>query len=143
MTSIGRGASPVRHTRVSVTFDGTAGLGEFNTVVPLFTTTGSVLVHILTAECTVSLTGASATVSLGTTSQVAQFIALATATTIDAGMFWTLATALAGAADIDGKQQLVVTNENILIDPLTADVTGGTLVVDVFYEPLTDNGLLS
>lgn len=34
-------------------------------------------------------------------------------------------------------------SEDIIIDPLTQNITDGTLIIDCWYLPITDNGALA
>ncbi len=135
----------VEHVRKTITFAGGAGSGQAGTVVTVFTTTGSVLVHMIVTECTSNLTeaGATATLSLGVTSVVAQFIAATNAVNIDSGEFWLSTTPVAGAIDLPDITQVAAINEDIILNPLVNDTDGGVLVVDCWYEKITDDGLLS
>jgi len=146
----------LKHVRATITFDGTAGLGEASTAVPVFTIAGRVLVERITAYCTVDLTEAmaTATVALGTATDVDKFIAVTNSTAIDAGEWWATATPTAGAASITtpavtdpttaGVQgQPTAIDEDIIITPATQDTDAGTLVIDCWYEPITAGASLS
>ena len=141
-----------RHSTKTIAFDGTAGLGLETSDVTVFTITGRVLVHAITAFCTEDLAGATATLALGVTGDTDAFIASTTATDIDANDWWaaaappaangvTLADSVTGG--ITTGQRLKAVSGNIFITISTADITDGTLVFDVIYTPLTDGARLS
>lgn len=129
-------ASPVRTTNKTLTFTGAAGFGAATETINFFTVTGVVLVHLIAARATVNLVGAGS-ISLGTTNQVAQFVAATVATAIDTSELWTTATPTAGAADTPDAMALVQVLENIVVRTSVDTVTGGTLEVSVLWEPLS------
>lgn len=140
------------HVRKTVTFTGATGLGEAGTVVPVFTTTGRVGVERLTAFCTETLVSTSnlGTISLGVPTTDDAF---AEAFTVAAGAaatneWWDalITDFVAGSATdmMEGISRTGVSlSENIIINPLTQDITDGTLVIDCWYLPITDNGALA
>lgn len=143
-----------RHATKTITFTGGVGAGDFDgtPVVTVFTITGRVLVSGLTAFCTSDLVSAGGgTLAVGVTADTDAFIASATATDLDANDWWSGATSAAGAITlVDSVTQGATTSSrakavstDIIITIGTADITGGVLVFDVFYSPLTDGGRLS
>ncbi len=134
---------PIRNDVKTIVFADVAGEGEFGTVIPVFTVTGVVLVHAIFGLCTEDLVGASATLSLGTTTNVAQFIGLTTAVNIDLNEFWYNATPVAGSFQLADANQLIVTREDIILDPLTADITDGTIDIYIVWEAISTNGNIS
>lgn len=134
--------------RTTVTFvAGTTGAVGQHT---LFTITGRVEVKLLSAFCTTDLAGATATISVGTVTTVDALIGLTTGTDIDLNDWWTAAAPAAGPKNVlevvtggggasQGKKLL---HENITYDVLTAALSAGTLVIDVLYRPISDDGLL-
>lgn len=134
--------------RKTITFDGTAGAGQAASNVTVFTVTGRILVHAITAFCTTDLTEAAptATMTLGTTTNTSRFLASPTGgvTALDANEFWVtgaapvagsidLTTASAGATDQSG----VVVAENVIILPAAQDIDGGVLEIYMVWEPLS------
>ena len=120
----------------NVTFDGAAGSGAVGTVT-LATITGAIRIISLVIRCTDSLTGATATISLGTPSDVDSLIAVTTATDLDVNEIWTGASPAGGAvAAIVDK----ICNENININVLVAAVDGGTIEFDMQWVPASANG---
>lgn len=122
----------------AVAFDGGAGSGAVGTVA-LFTVTGAAIVRII-AICTESLvTGAGATISVGTAGTVDGIIAVTTGVDIDAGDIWfaaapatvldTLANAELGFVIGDGAD----IQANVLVDA----ITDGTIAFTCFWTPLT------
>ncbi len=138
-----------RHSTKTITFDGTAGNGAQGTVT-VFTLVGRVRSLWIAAFCTEDLVGATGTLTLGTTGDVDGFIALTTATDIDANDWWTAAVPAVGSkSPLEVETGGLVTSqgpkllsENIILGVLTADITDGTIVFDVLYTPLTDGARL-
>jgi len=137
----------------TITFTGGAGAGAINDITLIYTITGRVRVHLITAYCTTLLTesGATATISLGTAGDVDAFIAVTDAVEIDATEWWT------GAAPVVGSKSPVkvetgglvisqvdkLVDENINTRHLVAGTTGGVIVFDCWYEPITSTGALT
>lgn len=120
----------------TITFTGVAGAGVVGTVA-VFTITGAVLFHKLTARCKTDLAGASATVEMGVSGNTAALIAQTTGTNIDAAEWWHSASPAAGvmSAVIDKA----VTG-NVIITVATADVTAGVLEITALWSPLSIDG---
>jgi len=140
------------HVRKTVTFTGAAGLGVSPGTVALFTLTGRVEVRRVSAFCTtlLAVTGTPA-LTMGTAIDVDAFIALTTATDIDANEWWTAATPATGSKSplevftggLVTSQASKLLNESIILDLTTAtSVDSGVIVFDVWYRPVTDNGRL-
>ena len=138
------------HVRKTIAFTGAAGLGAVGDV-NVFTITGRVFVSRITAFCTEDLASAGGgTISLGTATRVTKFIALTTATAVDINEWWVDGTPITEAANTinqttngsDPSQLAVVLSADVIVDVLTADVTDGTIIVDIWYIPITDNGVL-
>ena len=144
---ITRGQSQARRARKTVTFDGLTLNGLVNENVTLFTLTGRVWVKAMTIFCTETLAGATATVSLGTASGVANLIGATTATTIAANDWWgDTSPAEIGILSLEVTAPVLlnfVLSESPVIAVATQNVTDGTLVIDCWYEPITDNGFLA
>lgn len=141
------------HKTKTVAFAGGVGTGAAGPVT-VFTITGRVLVHKITAFCTESLlTTGAATVALGVAADTDAFIFATTATEIDINEWWTGITA--GAADQGAhtlaynaaagqtvNQQNKTVSQDIIITVASFDVTDGTLVFDVWYDPITSGAKL-
>lgn len=134
--------SPSLRARKTITFTGAAGLGAIGAAT-LFTITGKVIVDRIIATCTGSLTGATATIALGVTSSTSLFIAATTATGITNGAIWASTSPNANGIALPAALQNIAIAQNILATIATANVTGGTLVIDVYFTPITDDGLLT
>ena len=134
--------------RKTITFTGAANAGAAASNVTVFTVTGRILVHAITAFCTTDLTEAAptATMTMGTVTNTSRFLASPTggAVALDANEWWVtgaapvagsidLTTASAGATD----QAAVVVSENIIILPATQNINGGVLEVYMIWEPLS------
>ena len=127
----------LRHARKTVTFTGAAGAGAVGTVAA-FTITGRIWVTNVSGFCTTNLTGAG-TLDLGTATSATAFLDQADATAIDANDWLTTTTSTAGTS---GLATGVFVSEDMILTIGTTDVTAGVLVFDVWYYPVTDNGLL-
>ncbi len=126
----------------TITFTGASGLGLVNVAVPVATVTGRILIVRMAIHCLTSLTGGGATLTLGTTSNVAAMIGLTTATTLDANEFWDDSTPEAGVAQITSLVDTAL-SESLQIDPLTATIATGALEFSIFWLPLSVNGNLA
>jgi len=153
MVRVSRGFPLARkrtHVRKTIAFDGTAGNGATGGVT-VFTLTGRVLVEALTIFCTETLEEAAptATVALGTATGTGNIISATSATTIAANDWWIDATPgevgyanLVQTLSSGPSQKDFALSESLLITVATQDVTNGTLVIDAWYRPITDNGSL-
>lgn len=121
----------------TVAFTGAANLGAVGNV-PIFTVTGDVLVAVLTAFCTETLVGATATLALGVTGSTSFFIGATTATDIAANDIWvdTTPTETNALAVPAGFKDIFVT-DNIVGTVATAAITDGTIRFDCYYMPLS------
>ena len=148
MTAIGTQGTGLRHVRKTITFTGGAGAGAVGTVTA-FTITGKVVVTRAVATITSSVTdaGGTATVGFGPNSAGWEDAILSAhnKTTLTAGSLWggnsngdLVATVVPWAAP-DG---LAVQNNLVFIIANEA-VTGGVIIVDVWYYAITDNGALA
>src|SRR3989304_4301332 len=139
--------SYVRRTSKEITFTGAAGLGAVGNV-PLFTVTGEVLVVYLVPYTVLTLTEAlaTATLALGVTNLTSLFIAATNAVNLLTGEFWTEATgggaAKPGCAVPAALKDIAITS-NIVGTVATQAVNGGTLRFDVYYLPLSSDGLVA
>jgi hypothetical protein len=132
----------VRHTVKTIQFTGAANLGQVGNV-PLFTITGNILVLRLVPRCTEDLAGATATLALGVTGETARFIAATTATDIDNGEFWFDASPAATGEALPAALVDQPIDNDIVGTVATADITDGTLEINVFWLPLSSNGALA
>ena len=109
----------------------------------LFNVTGDVLVRIF-GVCTVSLTGATATISVGVAGNTAGLIALETATEIDANGIYLSATQVSGVvllATVTGPH--VIVNGLDIIETIgTADIETGNIYYICAWRPLSDDGFV-
>lgn len=145
---VGRGS--FNHVRKSITFTGAAGFGLAADVITLFTLTGSIWVRAIIPICTVTLTQnlGTPTLSMGRTAVVAELIAATTATAITStNNIWQDATPTPGyevqAAAL--KDFIYASNAADIILKVggTNNINGGTLVVDVWYDAITDGAGLA
>lgn len=130
--------------RKTITFDGAAGTGAVGAV-PIFTTTGEVLIKSIVPICGTDLTegGATATLALGVTGSVSLFVAATTATTIDAGEFWMSTTATAAGMAVPAACKDIAITENIIGTVAAQAVATGAITFNVIYLPLSSDGALA
>lgn len=111
--------------------------GGTGTPYTLFTVTGQVLVAVI-AVCSVTLTGASGTMSVGVSGSVTRFIPTTTATTITAGRTVDLSGLVtAGTAPNTTPNQAATDGQLIIGTTGTANITAGVLTFYCFYRALT------
>lgn len=144
MAEIVRGGPTIQHVRFSKTFANSAGNGAVGDVT-IFTVTGRIWLLGFTAFCTDDLTeaGATATIQVGTASVDGGIIAVVNAVDIDTNEWWTDGTPVAELDQMDAAQVDVLISSDIVALVSAQAITGGTIVFDAFYKPLTDNGALS
>lgn len=112
--------------------------GASTGVTTLFTVTGDVAVRIW-GVCTVALTGASSTVSVGVTGNTAGLIALETGTEIDANGIYLSATQVSGTvllATVTGPY-IIGNGLDIIETVATAPVTAGQIYYICGWKPLS------
>lgn len=136
----------------TIAFTGAEGLGEAGTAVPVWTTTGRVMLIYMSAYISETLVSASdlGTISLGIVGATTIFTG---ASTVGSGAgavgdWWA-----AGDDDfIPGAAPNLLYNlamagvpisANIIISPATQNITDGTLVMDCFYIPLSAGASLT
>jgi hypothetical protein len=108
----------------------------------LFNVTGDVELAVY-GVCTVDLTGASATVSVGLTGNTALLMPVTTATEIDANELWMDATPAIGKP-LDSLNFFVVGNGVDVIETVaTADVTAGNIYYICLWRPLSVNSTVT
>lgn len=142
----------LRHARATITFTGAANLGAVGSV-PVFTITGRVYLDTITVFCTTGLTEAAptATIALGCSDDTDAMITAVNAVDIDTNEWWTASIPAAGAYTLAANnttgQTTIPRNKllatNVIFTVAAQNVTGGVLVIDAFYWPVTDNGLLT
>ena len=137
------GNTSLRHVRKNVAFTGGAGLGAVGTV-SLFTVTGTVWIALFTAECTEDLTegGATATLAVGTAGVTAELLAQINAVDLDNAELWTDGTISGQILTIGAEDVDVLCNANIIATVGAQSISNGTINFDLFYRPVTDNGLV-
>lgn len=134
---------PLRFVSKTLAFTGAANLGAVGNV-PLFTETGDVLVESIMAFCTEDLVSAGGgSLALGVTGATSFFIAPTLGTDLANNDLWvdTSPTEVNAVALPAGFVNQVLT-DNIVGTVTTADITDGTIRVDIYYRPLSSDGLL-
>jgi len=134
---------------VSSVFDGGTtnshgDLGGTNDPYTIFTVTGTIMVRAIWGICNTTLTGATATISVGVVGNVAGMIALETGTEIVGGGIYVSATQVVGVgltADTGGV--FAINALDIDEEPLTANVTGGQIDYYVVWAPAEDGAKLT
>lgn len=139
---------PQKRFTKTITFDGTAGNGAVGTVTTA-TITGRVRLLDCFIYCSVDLTeaGVTATLSHGITGQTTLINGATNAVDLDAGEWWSGTNSVTvgtrspmGNASLTNSMSL---SGNIFLTVGSQNVTGGTLVFDYIYEPLTVDGALA
>ena len=144
MATIIRGATGTRHARFSKTFADSSGNGAVGDVT-LFAITGRVWLLGFTAFCTSGLSegGATATIQVGTAAVDGGIIAVVNAVDIDTNEFWMDGTPAAELVQMDAAQVDVLLSSNIVAKVTSQAVSGGTIIFDAWYIPVTSNGALA
>ena len=139
-----------RHVRASVTLDGSANNGNLGDVVPLFTLTGRVRVTYCTAYVSSALSCAAPTVTylylwVGTPGTGAYLAWLATQGNDFTGLTGFFDEEVPAAAAWAGLHRAVAEDIGLYVKDNSggADVTAGTIIVDLWYVPITDDGALA
>ncbi len=142
--TIERGLIGTRHARTTITFDGSAGSGAVGDVT-VFTLTGRVWVVGVTAFCSTGLSegGATATVQLGTAAKDGALIAVVNAVDIDTNEWWMDGTPAEEVVQMDGAQVDALISSDIVVKVTSQAVSGGVIVFDAWYIPITDDGALA
>ena len=114
-----------------------AGTDDPHTV---FVTLGDVLINSIWGICNTTLTGATATISVGVTGNTAGLLALETGTEILDGNVYVSATQAVGVAAVANSGAPVALNDgfDILEYTATADVTGGQIDYYAVWAPCED-----
>jgi len=132
-----RGMSNTDDNYIRITADMASATWNTDATHEILTVTGLVRVVIL-AECTESLVGAGATISLGTEAVADAWIADTTADDIDAGQLWY--DAAAHVTNINTATAIVdkvVIGEDIGYEIDTAALTDGTMVFHCWWQPIS------
>lgn len=119
-----------------------AGTDDPHTV---FTVTGDVIIRDFWGVCNTTLTGATATVSVGVTGNTAGILALETATEILDGNIYVSATQAVGVAPTAQSGAPIALNDgfDILEYVATASITGGQIDYYCIWAPCEDGAYLA
>lgn len=127
----------------AITFTGAANFGAQGNL-PLFTTTGAVLVRQVVGYVSTSLTGATATIALGVAGSTSLFVAATIATTMTStNNIWLSTTATAAGLALPALASNIVVTANIVGTVAVAAVASGVLTIAVIYVPLSAGASLS
>ena len=154
--NLGGASAALQRARQTWTFvAGTTGAVAATPTHVLFTITGRVFVDLITAFCSDTLTSAGTpAITVGTLLAVNGFIVAPTggAPGLVTGDWWTSAASTNGSVgpttvvtgEATTSQRFKLLSESIGLAIPTSTVTGGTLIFDVFYVPITDgSGLVA
>lgn len=139
-----------QHARKTIIFDG-SDPGGADTPFDIFTITGRVLVTKIIGFCTAGLTegGATATISIGDTTDVDGFFVVDNAVDIDTNE-WFGATLSSSNVQISaGVGQVTVPTMKAISANIIGTLGGsqtiatGTIIFDVWYQAITDGGNLA
>ena len=107
----------------------------------IFTVTGDVQV-IVFGICKTDLTGATATLEVGTTASTAFLVAQAVATTIDAGEVVQFNATPFNMVVLSQDPVVIANGLDIVGTVDTADITGGVIDFYCFWRPLSSDGMV-
>ncbi len=130
----------LQHRRATITFANNSG------TVTVFTLTGRVMVLAVAAFVTVDVveTGAVTGLEFGVTADPNLFILSANPSDLDANEWWTDASPQAGGVAMDDLQKdKLIAQDPILTITGGTDLASGTIVFDIWYLPITDDGALA
>ena len=137
----------VQETHVRKTFTSTGTEMDQGALVA-FTITGRVRVHDVTVFCTETFVGA-ATLDLGVVGVIDIFSAGAgdidNATSFVTNDWWNLTDGLTvpgGTVTQDNLQGIAI-SANVILTVGAADITDGTMIIDLWYTPITDGAGLA
>lgn len=157
MSTIPTPGSELRHVRKTITFTGGANNGQLDSPITLFTLTGRVMVERGTMFSPTALVGTAlgfvtlyiltpgfATPIYDVTAD--QFTTdnmwspgVINTTKVEAGVTW--------VTHHNNVQEPLLLSANLVLVPSDdgggADVTGGSVIIDVWYRPITDDGALA
>lgn len=144
----------LRHVRKTINFDGGANNGNLGDAVTVFSTTGEVIVERCTKKVTDTLVCSAATgtgITLGVASGTSTLnnsnvhLLDAEGQTATAGLYmngstggWNNYATPDGPCAVDSNVIMTVSDETS-----GADITDGTIIVDAWYYPITDDGALA
>lgn len=141
---VAKGNVSDRHDSASVTFTA-GGTGAAGTATALFTVTGEVIVSYLVPFCTTDLTESAGTptLALGVVGSTALFVAATTATAIDASEFWVdTAPDANGIAIPAALINIAITDDIQCLVGGTNNISAGVIRFDIYWRPLSSNGLI-
>ena len=144
---VGRG--PLQRSSATVTFTGAAGLGAIGTY-NILTVTGEVLVIAFVPFCT-TLTGVDAgtgvaSMQVGVVNATTLFVGTTDATGIPTNNFWVSQTPNANGIALPAATKDIVITQNIqgqVTSTGTKLVNSGTIRFDVYWLPLSSDGLIA
>ena len=87
--------------------------------------------------------GATATIQVGTAAVDGGIIAVVNAVDIDTNEWWTDGTPVAELDQMDAAQVDVLLSADIVAKVTSQAVSGGTIIFDAWYIPVTSNGALA
>lgn len=143
-------ATPVlRHVRKTIAFDGGAGSGAADSDVLIFSITGGVKVAHYTCRCTESLAaGAGVDVAFGVPGDSVTgdyifgklgFNTMVAGKMLDGnGNFRS-----GGGSALEYMTGPIDLFDDFILRPTNSDITDGTIIIDAWYYPLTDDGALT
>lgn len=151
MATIASTTNQLRHVRKTFTFTGASGFGLNAVACTLFAITGRVLVHHFTGFCTTGLSesGATSTSSIGVASDTGIFsFGTFNSVDIDTNEWMENDGGVGGVAgaglDLRKSTKPQAVSENIIWTPGGGvNITGGVVVMDIWYLPITDDGALA
>lgn len=133
----------IEQLKKTITYSNGAGTGAIGSVV-IATISGLIEIIRIIPRCTTSLTGATATIALGTTANTTLFIGAATATSILTGKYWFDATTTVyDDLAIPALLKEVTIEGNIINTVATANLTAGVIDYYIEWRPLSSGATLT
>lgn len=135
----GGSSALLRIVRKTITYTGATNFGEAASNVTIFTVTGKIHVVSLVPYCTVNLgeSGATATITLGTTATTALFIAATNSVDIDADDVWTATGPTTRSLAIPAALKDIAVNNDIVNACATTNTNSGAVQYTLVYYPLS------
>ncbi len=117
-------------------FDGTG------TPTTLFTVSGVVALRLL-AVCTASLTGATATIEVGTAASPNSLLPTTNGTNIDIGETWLTAGPTAAPALLSDLAEVIISNADIIQSVNVANINAGSIEYYALWAPISPDASLT
>lgn len=146
MAAIAVQGTGLRHVRKTITFTGASGAGADGVAVPVFTHTGEYELVGMYVRVVTNLDGGTGSLGLGVTGSPNLWLEAYDQSGIAGqwawGGAWTSVYGMSLVQDLNGTDGKLALDSDVFFTP-TGDVTSGSLRVNAWYRPITDNGALA